>query len=521
MQNNDDRDDLLEELFGGDYSYLINEIKNYGEPEGDNADKTSSRSQEPQSTQTGDTTRKFSDDEFEKAVSRASAQSDTDSRSRDDFEYDYDDYEYTSKKKSRKKRRDRYEDEYDDRHSSGRYDYRESERYQDQDDEDDYYDDDDDDDRSPIRRRDGKRLGCINGILYALLVICISLLLGAVLWLAATDVLAFGKESAEIEITVPDSYMYETQEEVTDDDGVTTTQTVTKANIDDISQMLREDGVIKYEKLFKLFCKVTHAEDKIKAGTYELNLNYDYRAIVNGLRPSSGKLVEISVTIPEGYTMSQIFTLLEEAEVCTKSELEDTAANYDFDYDFLDSSTLGQAKRLEGYLFPDTYKFYVSDEPERVINKLLSNFDSKFTDEYRQMAEDMGYSIKDVITIASMIEKEAGADSDRDLIASVIYNRLNNSSSFPYLQIDATIYYAIEDTDEEFSTDIVSPYNTYTTAGLPAGPISNPGIASIRAALQPEETSYYYYALSTSGTHKFFKTYDEFLEFVNSEEYGG
>ena len=285
--------------------------------------------------------------------------------------------------------------------------------------------------------------------------------------------------------------------------------------------MLRKFGLIKYEKLFKLFCKVTHAEDKIKAGTYVLDTNYDYRAMVNGLRPSSGNLVETEVTIPEGYTLTQIFNLLEEEEVCSKDKLAEAAANYDFDYDFLDSSTLGQAKRLEGYMFPDTYKFYVNDEPERVINKMLSNFNNKFTDEYKQMASDMGYSVRDIIIIASMIEKEAGADSDRDLISSVIYNRLNDSSDFPYLQIDATIYYAIEDTGEAFSTEVVSPYNTYNTAGLPAGPISNPGDASIRAALQPQDTSYYYYALNKSGTHEFFRTYDGFLEFVNSEEYGG
>jgi UPF0755 protein len=197
------------------------------------------------------------------------------------------------------------------------------------------------------------------------------------------------------------------------------------------------------------------------------------------------------------------------------------AANYDFDYSFLSRSTLGDRHRLEGFLFPDTYKFYVNDEPQRVIDKFLSNFKSRFSDEYMERAGELGYSVRQVLTIASMIEREAADDDERDMIASVIYNRLRDPDSFPYLQIDATIYYAIEETGEEFSLDIDSPYNTYTSTGLPPGPICSPGNASIRAALYPQDTDYYYYALSVSGYHEFFSYQSAFEEFINSEDFGG
>jgi UPF0755 protein len=234
-----------------------------------------------------------------------------------------------------------------------------------------------------------------------------------------------------------------------------------------------------------------------------------------------GKRVEVSVVIPEGFTLKQIFELFAANKVCSEDELWDAAANYDFEYAFLDPDTLGDDHRLEGFLFPDTYKFYVGDSPSRAIDRMLKRFSEKFTADYTARAAELGYSVRDIITIASMIEKEAGNDdADRKLIASVIYNRLG-SESLRRLQIDATIYYAIAETGETFSTDVDSPYNTYLVEGLPAGPIANPGVAAIRAALYPETTKYYYYAANKTGTHNFFKDFESHQAFVQSEEYGG
>ena len=352
------------------------------------------------------------------------------------------------------------------------------------------------DDR-PIKQRREKRTGCLGGILYAVFVICICLLLASLLWLAATDVLALGKADEKVQVTVPQDY-----------------------TIDSISDMLREDGLIKYKFLFKLYADFSDATEKITPGTYELKTNYDYRAIVHGMSAHGGKRVTVSVTIPEGFTLKQIINLLDVNGVCTAAELWDTVTNYDFKYDFLNASTLGDKRRLEGFLFPDTYAFYVGDSPTRAITKMLNNFKDKFKAEYVARASELGYSIRDIINIAAMIEKEAGPEEERSTIASVIYNRLN-SKNLQKLQIDATINYAIADTGEAFSTDIDSPYNTYIVKGLPAGPIANPGMASIKAALYPKTTDYYYYALNKDRTHNFFKNYDAFTAFINSDEYGG
>ena len=129
-------------------------------------------------------------------------------------------------------------------------------------------------------------------------------------------------------------------------------------------------------------------------------------------------------------------------------------------------------------------------------------------------------AMADVLKVASLIEREAGSDEERATIASVIYNRLE-SDSFPYLGLDSTIHYAIAGTDGEFSTELDSPYNSYTNAGLPPTPIANPGMSSIKAALNPDDTDYYYFALSISVTHEFFTNSDSFYAFINSEEYAG
>ena len=203
---------------------------------------------------------------------------------------------------------------------------------------------------NPIRFRREKRTGCVGGILYTLFILCVGLAAAALLWLATTDVFGFGKETRSVEITIPDDY-----------------------DIEQVTDILYENNIIKYKWLFKLYAKFSHAEEKISSGTYEIISSYDYFALVNGLTSSGGTLVETDlITIPEGFTMKQIFELLEENAVCTADELWECAANYDFDYSFLSRRTLGDRHRLEGFLFPDTYKVYVNDEPERVIDKFLS-----------------------------------------------------------------------------------------------------------------------------------------------------
>ena len=353
------------------------------------------------------------------------------------------------------------------------------------------------DDERPLRWRREKRTGCIGGILYSAFVLCISLIMASLAWLATTDVLGFGAVDEEVNITVPKNF-----------------------EIEDITEMLYDAELIKYKFLFNMYAGFSSADEKITSGSYVLNKNFDYRAMVHGMTARGGARVETEVTIPEGYTLAQIFTLLEDRRVCEADELWRAATRYDFKYDFLDNSTLGNRLRLEGYLFPDTYLFYMGSTPEQALSKMLGEFNRKFTDDYAERAEWMGYTVDEIVTIASMIEREAGSDEERPRIAAVIYNRLN-SRDFQTLQIDATIYYAIAGTGIPFSTDIDSPYNSYRNAGLPPGPIANPGLESIRAALYPMSTNEYYYALGRSGTHEFFSTLAQHQAFVQSDEYGG
>lgn len=349
-------------------------------------------------------------------------------------------------------------------------------------------------------KKQGKRSLLSNPFIYILFVLCCSFAVAGIVWLASTDILGFKSENDEVVVTIPKDF-----------------------TISEVADILHENGVISYKPLFKVFAMISNADEKIYGGTYLLNTNYDYRAIVSGLTRSGSKLVEVDVVIPEGYTCAQIFDLLESQSICFASDLWDAAANYDFNYDFLEGREKGDEKRLEGYLFPDTYKFYMNSTPERALRKMLDNFDNKITDDYKKKVEDSGYTLNEILTVASLIEKEAAGEKDRADIASVIFNRLENKSAgtMGYLQLDSTIHYVIRGTDQEFSTEIDSPYNTYKYPGLPAGAIANPGMAAIKAALDPSDTNYFYFALAKDGEHRFFTNYDSFINFTNSSDYGG
>ncbi len=377
-------------------------------------------------------------------------------------------------------------------------------------------------DEKIVKRGKGKRTGCISGLLYFLFVICISIVLACLGWMAAVDVLGLGEDSLQVSVTVPEELISKETRESEDENGNPVTEEIDVADIDGVADILYEKDLIKYKWIFKLFCSFSNADEKIKAGTYVLNMNYDYRALVYGMNPASGQREEIEITIPEGYSTYQIVTLLSDEGVCSADDLWEAIESYEFEYDFIDPNKLGERTRLEGFLFPDTYKFYIGDNASRVINKLLSNFDNKWTDEYQALADDLGYTQYEILTVASMIEKEAGNDEERPTIASVIYNRLKDSSATNgLLQIDATIYYAIQGTDQQFSTSIDSPYNTYLYKGLTPTPIANPGASSIEAALNPDSTDYYYYALGTDGVHHFFTNLDDQTAFINSDQYAG
>lgn len=360
----------------------------------------------------------------------------------------------------------------------------------------------------------------ISGLILTALVLFIGVTAARVGWLWADDLLALTKEDRVVTVTITNS-----------------------DTMNDIAQKLANAGLVRYPGLFNAYCKLTDAREKISAGEFQINEMYDYHALVSSMSSYSSDRKEVEVMIPEGYECRQIFSLLEKNQVCTVEELEEAAKTIDLnDFEFLDGLSEEDRENpycLEGFMFPDTYNFYMSDDPERVLRKFLRNFNNRFDEEMTagiqelnsRLAEQLtkyGYSeeyiqenamtLEDVVIVASMIERETAGSGESATIASVIYNRLMNPD-MPYLQIDATIQYALGERKPKLSLDdleIDSPYNTYRNAGLPIGPISNPGMNSLKAALRPEDTDYYYYALDTDGTHHFSESYEEHQEFLAS-----
>ena len=298
------------------------------------------------------------------------------------------------------------------------------------------------------------------------------------------------------------------------------TKRVTHADMDYVADVLKDAGLIEYKWLFSLFCKISTADEKVSPGEYELRSTFDYRALIQNMRAGSASTVTVKVTIPEGFKMHQLFLRLEENGVCTYNELMEAAEDTEYNYDFLSESEGEGAYRLEGYLFPDTYEFYVGMQASSAINKLLDNYNRRITDEMEARAEELGMTMYDILKVASLVEKEAANDEERLLIASVIYNRLNADM---VLGIDAAVLYPYNDHEGAPTATMLSaddPYNTRIKLGLPPTPICNPGLNSISAALWPSATSYYYYALDTdSGTHRFFTNETEFNNFVATQNY--
>ncbi len=231
----------------------------------------------------------------------------------------------------------------------------------------------------------------------------------------------------------------------------------------------------------------------------------------------------VKFTVPEGYTLLKIAWALEENGVCTTDDFLNAAQNYDLSkYAVL--SSLNDAQnvcfRLEGYLFPATYNFQKNEDPVKVIDEMVAAFQSRFTSNMIARASELGYSVHEILTIASIIEKEAYTDEQRTLIASTIYNRLNKGMKLEY---DVTVKYCTGVIEVQYPDRIDNYkyyYNGYRAEGLIAGPICNPGLESVNAALYPAETDYLYFVIDTEPPYEsaFASTYEEHLE--NCERMG-
>lgn len=302
---------------------------------------------------------------------------------------------------------------------------------------------------------------------------------------------------------------------------------------DSIANILKEMGVIKNPRIFKLFSKINGYDGQYRSGIHIIGSNVDYdnlKGYDDLMRILSDYPVSnptVSITIPEGYTYEQIADLMVENGITTREDFDAVAQEGEFDYDFVKNIPGGRTPRLEGYLFPETYIFDTKLGAEHIIGKMLAQFDYVFKDEYKLRAEELGMTTDEIIILASIIEREAMAAGDRALISGVFHNRLNSKDqSMHLLQSCATIQYIYMMEEGIYKAvitqndlEIVSPYNTYRNKGLPPGPISCPGEASIIAALYPDtEDGYYFFVAKGDGTHAFSKTYEEHV--ANMYKYG-
>ena len=356
-------------------------------------------------------------------------------------------------------------------------------------------DENDDEDDEPRRGRNSEAMGCLGSIIYVFVVLVISSVLAFYIYLAAVDVTGIGRPSMNIDVNVPEG-----------------------ASTQDVAELLKEKDIIKEPFFFRAYCRVTHADGTFHPGVHTLAANMGYDGIVDELQTLEMRDT-VTVTIREGSTIDMIAKQLENNDVCTAKDFYTALVTYNFDdYDFI--AELTEAERadrvylLEGYLFPDTYEFYVGSSPETAIRTMLDNFSKRVDADTRASIKASGKTLNEVLILASIAQMEAGEVEDMPRVMRVIRNRLDNPSYFPYLQLDSTEDYLLNLLSAGGGQIVDTAYNTYVRQGLPVGAICNPGLAAINAALNPSMEPdivecYYFASIVETGETEFFETFAE------------
>lgn len=301
-----------------------------------------------------------------------------------------------------------------------------------------------------------------------------------------------------------------------------------------IADKLEETGAVKMPLLFRVYSKLKGYDSQYKYGLYTFNTEIGYEKIADMLMNDGAKAESVKVTIPEGtgindytknvngedVTVKGIATILEEKGVCSKSDFKYALNEVVFNTKLLKNCNEGRTYyALEGYLFPDTYDFYAYDSAEcakMVVERMISQTDSKITDEMYKRADEMGYSMNEILTMASIIQMESGQNTNEMAnVAAIFYNRLD-SKDFGTLGSSPTCYYG-----ESFNNDD-GRYNTYNINGLPPGPLCSPGIDAIKAALYPaEKDGYFYFVTDSQGNFYYHKTMAEQNATIAKLQQGG
>lgn len=316
----------------------------------------------------------------------------------------------------------------------------------------------------PAKKKVKRSYRWLKRLLYALIVLVIS---GALIYVSIVflfDCLALGREKRAVDVEIPAG-----------------------ANTEQIADILVEKDLIDQPLCFRLFSRITGADGKYQVGAFLLSPDMGYAAIVEQLQTMTPRET-VTVTIPEGFTVEEIAKLLEKNGVCEKESFYEAIINGEFDYDFVKAiptaadgvEYTGRIYRLEGYLFPDTYNFYVNSSGETVVGKMLENFNTKLTPELREAITAKGWTIEQAVIMASMIEGEAAKEEDMQKVSKVLENRMQPDSGFPRLELDSTRDYV-----RNILGTTSSAYDTYEREGLPVGAINNPGLMALKAALEP------------------------------------
>lgn len=286
--------------------------------------------------------------------------------------------------------------------------------------------------------------------------------------------------------------------------GTEITFVVTKGDgVRAISVNLEKNKLVSQDFTFMVYLKLSGLATSIQAGEYKLSGNMTPRTLADVL--TKGKVASRKITIPEGWTIDDIGTYLEKQNIVTKASF-DLAAGQKYNYEFLADKPANVD--LEGFLFPDTYQISQTATADSIVKLMLSNFDGKLDGSTRATIKSSGMNTFEVVTLASVVEREVAKPEDRKVVAGIFLNRLETGMA---LESDATIQYILKSDKRRFSyeqTRVESPYNTYIHPGLPVGPIGNPGIDSIKAVLYPEKTSYLYFFSADDITY-YSKTLDE------------
>lgn len=322
-------------------------------------------------------------------------------------------------------------------------------------------------------------VGCLRSAIYAACVVVVSILLAGFILMGANDMLGLVKSDKEVDVTIPV--------------GATT---------DDVAKILKDHGVISQPFFFKLYSNLVKDDEGYEAGTFTVNTQWGYDQIVARLKTNEEESEIVRITFPEGYTLKQIASKLEEEGVCSARSFMDQINEGKFDTSLVDQIEPNEDRYtlLEGYLFPDTYDFYIGESAHNVISKFLNNLENKFTDKMRDQCAEIGMTPDEVLTLASIVQKEAGDVEEMKNVASVFLNRLQPGSPYPRLESDPTMKYESD------------KYNTYDINGLPPGPICNPGLDAISAVLYPADTDYYFFVTDEDGNYYYAKTYEQHLE---------